>query len=98
MRRGGPDALAPARGTGPTGRRCGDAGHHHHRARDPRHVPLLPSRDGSLAMSATAEAGGPSVPYRAALREARLEVEGVHYEYAAGRGGGESERWTDFFT
>src|SRR5258708_34454236 len=98
MRRGGPDALAPARGTGATGRRCGDAGHHHHRARDPRHVPLLPSRDGSLAMSATAEAGRPSVPDRAALREARLEVEEFHYEYAAVLERGEIERWPDFFT
>ncbi len=49
-------------------------------------------------MSATAEAGRPSVPDRAALREARLEVEEFHYEYAAVLERGEIERWPDFFT
>ena len=35
---------------------------------------------------------------RAALREARLEIEEFHYEYAATLERGEIERWPDFFT
>ena len=35
---------------------------------------------------------------RAALREARWEVEEFHYAYAAGIERGEIERWPDFFT
>ncbi len=49
-------------------------------------------------MSTTADAGPAGTASRAALREARWEVEEFHYEYAAGLERGEIEQWPDFFT
>ena len=39
-----------------------------------------------------------TIESRAAIREARWEVEEFHYEYAAGLERGEIEQWPDFFT
>jgi 3-phenylpropionate/cinnamic acid dioxygenase small subunit len=44
------------------------------------------------------DAGHAPPANRAALREARWEVEEFHYEYAAGLDRGEIEQWPDFFT
>ena len=49
-------------------------------------------------MPATTETHPAGTASRAALREARWEVEEFHYEYAAGLERGEIEQWPDFFT
>jgi anthranilate 1,2-dioxygenase small subunit len=49
-------------------------------------------------MTTLADFPAAALASRAALREARLEVEEFHYEYAATLERGEIERWPDFFT
>jgi len=49
-------------------------------------------------MATTTEALHAEIANRAALREARWEVEEFHYEYAAGLERGEIEQWPDYFT
>ncbi len=49
-------------------------------------------------MATTTETAHPGTASRAALREARWEVEEFHYEYAAGLERGEIEQWPDYFT
>jgi 3-phenylpropionate/cinnamic acid dioxygenase small subunit len=49
-------------------------------------------------MAQTAEATTARTAGRAALREARFEVEEFHYEYAANLERGDIEHWPDFFT
>ncbi len=49
-------------------------------------------------MATTTETRATGIPNRAALREARWDVEEFHYEYAAGLERGEIEQWPDYFT
>jgi len=49
-------------------------------------------------MATTTEALHAEIANRAAVREARWEVEEFHYEYAAGLERGEIEQWPDYFT
>ena len=49
-------------------------------------------------MATTTESLHAAIADRAALREARFEVEEFHYEYAAGLERGEIEQWPDYFT
>jgi len=49
-------------------------------------------------MATTTEALHTEIANRAALREARFEVEEFHYEYAAGLDRGEIEQWPNYFT
>lgn len=49
-------------------------------------------------MSATAEVRNLPAADRAALREARAEIEDFYYEYAATLERGDIERWPEFFT
>jgi anthranilate 1,2-dioxygenase small subunit len=49
-------------------------------------------------MAAAPELVAAALASRAAFREARLEIEEFHYEYAANLERGDIERWPDFFT
>ena len=49
-------------------------------------------------MATTTETRPTGIASRAALREARWDVEEFHYEYAAGLERGEIEQWPDYFT
>jgi 3-phenylpropionate/cinnamic acid dioxygenase small subunit len=52
----------------------------------------------ATVLETPAAAPGAALALRAAMRDARLEIEEFHYEYAATLERGEIERWPDYFT